>query len=126
MSDPVVHFELPADDLERAQRFYREAFGWAMNAMPQMGYVLASTTETDERGRPREVGAINGGMLRRQAPITAPIVTVQVASIDEAGRRVEELGGEMLIGRQPVADMGFSAYVRDTEGNVIGLWENAS
>ena len=51
MSDPIVHFELPADDLDRAQRFYREGFGWTLNAMPGMGYVLVSTTPTDEQAR---------------------------------------------------------------------------
>src|SRR5437868_1315493 len=125
MSDPVVHFELPADDLERAQGFYREAFGWTLNAMPQMGYVLVSTTPTNEQGVPQQPGAINGGMLARQDPVTAPVITIQVASIDQAAQRVEQLGGALVSGRQPVGDMGFAAYFRDTEGNVVGLWENA-
>jgi len=125
MSDPVVHFELPADDLERAQGFYREAFGWRTNAVPQMGYVLVSTSATGDDGAPQRPGEIDGGMLGRHEPVTAPIITIQVASIDQAAQRIEQLGGVVVQGKQAVGDMGFSAYFRDTEGNVVGLWQNA-
>jgi len=123
--DKVVHFELPADDVERAQAFYREAFGWQMNSMPGMGYTLVSTTPTDENGAPSEPGGINGGMLARQAPITAPLITIGVGDIDAALATVEKLGGSVALGKQPVGDMGFSAYFADPEGNVVGLWQNA-
>jgi predicted enzyme related to lactoylglutathione lyase len=62
---------------------------------------------------------------RSVSPSPGPLVVVDVPSIDEALRRIGELGGETVLGRQPVGTMGFSAYVRDTEGNVIGLWETA-
>ena len=121
--DKVVHFEVPFDDGERATTFYREAFGWQLNAMPQFQYVLATTTPTDEQGSPIESGGVNGGLLHRQGPITAPVITIGVADLDEALARVEKLGGTVAIGRQPVGDMGFSAYFHDTEGNLIGLWQ---
>lgn len=121
----VVHFELPADDEERARTFYRDAFGWQMQTMPGMGYTLVSTTPTDEQGRPTEVGGINGGMLARQGPITAPIITIEVDDVDAALARIEELGGKTALGRQVVGEMGFSAYFVDPEGNVVGLWQNA-
>jgi predicted enzyme related to lactoylglutathione lyase len=123
--DKVVHFEVPFDDGERATAFYREAFGWQLNSMPQMQYTLVTTTPTDDRGNLAEAGGINGGMLHRQGPITAPVITIGVDDIDESLARIEKLGGRVAIGRQPVGDMGFSAYVHDTEGNLIGLWENA-
>jgi len=123
--DKVVHFEVPFDDGERATTFYREAFGWQLNSMPQMQYTLVTTTSTDEQGRPSEVGGINGGMLRRQGPITAPVITIGVEDLDDALARVEKLGGSVAIGRQQVGDMGYSAYFRDTEGNLVGLWQNA-
>jgi len=125
MSDPVVHFELPTDDLSRAQSFYRDAFGWKLNAMPEMGYVLASTAEVDEQGRPSQPGAINGGMLARGEPVSAPSITIGVASVDQALARIEQLGGSVVQGRQAVGSMGFAAYFRDPEGNVLGLWESA-
>jgi uncharacterized protein len=123
--DKVVHFEVPFDDGERASTFYREAFGWQLSPMPQFRYVMVTTTPTDEQGRPGEAGGINGGMLARQGPIKAPVITIGVADLDDAIARIEKLGGTVAIGREPVGDMGFSAYVHDTEGNLIGLWQNA-
>jgi predicted enzyme related to lactoylglutathione lyase len=123
--DKVVHFEVPFDDGERATSFYREAFGWQLNAMPQFQYVMTTTTPTDGQGRPAEAGAINGGMLRRQGPITAPVITIGVDDIDESLAQIEKLGGKTAIGKQPVGEMGHSAYFHDTEGNLIGLWQNA-
>lgn len=122
--DKVVHFEIPADNLERAQGFYRQAFGWALNSVPGMGYTLVQTTESGKDGSPAEPGAINGGMLARQAPITNPVITVQVDSIDDSIKQIEKLGGRVVRGKQPVGDMGFAAYFRDTEGNVVGLWQS--
>lgn len=122
--DKVVHFEIPADNLERAQGFYRQAFGWAVSSVPGMGYTLVQTTPSGKDGSPAEPGAINGGMLARQAPITNPVVTIEVASIDDSLKQIEKLGGRAVRGKQPVGDMGFAAYVRDTEGNVVGLWQS--
>ncbi len=123
--DKVVHFEVPFDDGPRAANFYREAFGWQLNSMPQMQYTMVTTTDTDEQGRPAEAGGINGGMLAKLGPITAPVITIGVEDLDDAIARVEKLGGKVAIGRQGVGDMGFSAYFHDTEGNLIGLWQNA-
>ena len=123
--DRVVHFEVPFDDADRAHAFYREAFDWQLLSMPDMGYTLVTTTPADESGQPAEPGSIDGGMLARQGPITAPVIVVGVDDLDDALARVEKLGGSVAIGRQPVGDMGFAAYVNDTEGNLIGLWQNA-
>ncbi|HEV2087490.1 MAG TPA: VOC family protein [Cryptosporangiaceae bacterium] len=126
MSGKVVHFEIPADDVERARDFYREAFGWTIRSMPGMDYSLVGTTPSDENGMPTEVGGINGGMLTRQPPITAPVIVVDVADIDATLTAVEKLGGAVTRGREPVGDMGFAAYLTDPEGNVIGLWQTAA
>jgi predicted enzyme related to lactoylglutathione lyase len=123
--DKVVHFEIPFDDGDRATAFYREVFDWGINSMPQMQYSLVTTTPTGEDGSPTEVGGINGGMLARQDPITAPVITIGVADLDESLAKIEKLGGKVTRGRQPVGDMGFAAYFQDTEGNLIGLWQNA-
>jgi predicted enzyme related to lactoylglutathione lyase len=125
MSGKVVHFEIPADDVERAQRFYGEAFGWQLQPIPQMDYTMVTTAPSDENG-PTEPGAINGGMLRRQGPITAPVIVIDVDDIDAALTRVEQLGGKTAAGRQAVGDMGFSGYFHDSEGNLIGLWQSAT
>jgi uncharacterized protein len=123
MSGRVVHFEIPADDLTRAESFYRDAFGWEINSIPGMGYTLVSTTPSTQTG-PSEPGAINGGMLVRQVPITAPVVTIEVDDIDTALKAIAGLGGHTVRERMPVGDMGFAAYFADTEGNIVGLWES--
>jgi predicted enzyme related to lactoylglutathione lyase len=123
--DRIVHFEIPADDLARAKKFYSTVFGWKMNEMPEMEYVLVGTVESDQNGMPKEPGAINGGMMERQEPVKAPVITISVKSIDEAAKTIEKHGGKMIRPKMPVGDMGFAAYFKDTEGNVIGLWQNA-
>lgn len=123
--DKVVHFEIPADNLARAKKFYNTVFGWKMNEMPQMEYVLVGTAESDENGMPKEPGAINGGMMERQDPVKSPVITINVKSIDQAAATIEKNGGKVIRPKMPVGDMGFAAYFKDTEGNVIGLWQNA-
>jgi predicted enzyme related to lactoylglutathione lyase len=125
MSGRVVHFEIPFDDGARARDFYREAFGWDLQELPEMSYTMVTSGPSGEQG-PTEPGYINGGMLQREgAPAAGPVVTIAVDNIDAALETIEKLGGSAVVGRTPVADMGFSAYFRDSEGNVIGLWENA-
>ncbi|SEP30246.1 VOC family protein [Trujillonella endophytica] len=126
MSGRVVHFEIPVDDGERARTFYARAFGWQVQPMPGMGYTLLSTGPSDEQG-PTEAGFVNGGMLARADSVApGPVIVVDVASIDDALARIGELGGSTVSGRTPVGEIGFAAYVRDPEGNVVGLWETAT
>jgi predicted enzyme related to lactoylglutathione lyase len=126
MSGRVVHFEIPFDDGDRARRFYGEAFGWQLQSIPTMGYTLVTTGPSSDRG-PTEPGFVNGGMMARSAsPSPAPVLVVDVDSIDKALARIGELGGTTILEKQVVGEMGFSAYVRDPEGNVIGLWETAA
>ena len=121
----VVHFEIPFDDADRASSFYSECFGWELMPMPEMGYVLVSTGPNGEQG-PSEPGFINGGMLKRERDWTAPNVVIDVPNLEEALKTVEEHGGKTVVERQAVGDMGFSAYFRDSEGNLVGLWETAA
>lgn len=125
MSGRVVHFEIPYDDGDRARSFYKEAFGWQVQHLPEMDYSMVTTGPTGDRGA-TEPGYINGGLLPRPASQSgSPVVVVDVESIDVALERIAELGGSTAQGKLPVGDMGFSAYVRDPEGNVVGLWEAA-
>ena len=124
MSGRVVHFELPFDDRERASAFYAEAFGWSINPLPEMHYVLATTGPSDQ-GPPGEPGFINGGLLERSEPVSAPVVTLEVDDLDDALATVERLGGRTVSEKQAVGEMGFSAYFADPEGNVMGLWQSA-
>ncbi|MCE8429661.1 MAG: VOC family protein [Candidatus Methanoperedens sp.] len=121
--DKVVHFEIPVDDLERAQKFYKTVFGWKMESVPGMEYILIETTPVDDKGMPKEQGAINGGMMKRQRPVTSPIITISVEDIDDAMKNVKKMGGEMVRGKMQVGDMGYAAYFKDLEANIIGLWQ---
>lgn len=127
MSGKVVHFEIPFDDGDRARKFYGDTFGWQVMQVPDMDYTIVMTGPTDPEKGPTEPGFINGGMFARseQFPGKGPNIVIDVASIDEALRKVEEAGGKIAGERMQVGDMGFAAYFTDTEGNLIGLWENA-
>jgi uncharacterized protein len=94
--------------------------------MPDMGYAMVSTTATDEQGAPSEPGAINGGMLKRESPVTTPVITIEVDDIDRALETINSLGGSTVRPKMPVMDIGFAAYFRDCEDNLMGLWQNAS
>jgi uncharacterized protein len=125
MSGRVVHFEIPADDLARAQDFYKQAFGWNIAPMPDMSYTIVSTTPTNDQGMPTDPGAINGGMMQREEPTTTPVITIDVDDIDKALEKIGTLGGSTVQAKQPVMDMGFAAYFKDSEGNLMGLWQSA-
>jgi uncharacterized protein len=124
MSGRVVHFEIPFADGERAQAFYRDTFGWTIQAMPEMDYVLVSTGPSDQ-GPPSEPGFVNGGMLQRSEAITSPVVVIDVDDIEATLSDVEARGGATVVGKQDVGGMGSSAYFTDPEGNLVGLWQNA-
>ena len=125
--DRVVHFEIPADDVPRASEFYRSIFGWNLMDMSGQGmdYTLVMTTAVNEQQTPTEPGAINGGMMPRSADLAAPVITVEVASIDDALSRIGGAGGSVVQPRQEIPGMGAFAYFRDSEGNTLGLWETA-
>jgi len=121
--DKVVHFEIPADDIERAQRFYKSVFNWKMDAVPDMEYIMIGTTPVDENHMPEEPGSINGGMMKRQHPVTSPVITISVRNMEDAMKKVKKMGGEIVREKFQVGDMGYAAYFKDTEGNIIGLWQ---
>ena len=125
MSARVVHFEIPYDDGERSRTFYSAVFDWEMTEMPGMNYTLIVSGPSGDQG-PTEPGYINGGMMERQEPFMSPNLVVEVESIEESLKAVNKAGGTTVSGREPVGDMGFAAYFKDTEGNLVGLWENAA
>lgn len=125
MSGEVCHFEVPADKPERARKFYETTFGWKMQHMPEFDYTMLSTGKVDENGMPKEPGFINGGMGKREGPLSHPVFTIMVDEIDHAAKTIEKNGGKMVVKKQPIGDgaMGFTAYFQDSEGNVVGLFQ---
>jgi len=126
--DKVVHFEIPVDDRDRAKEFYSSIFDWDLGDSDMGGgniYTMAGTVATDEKMQPKETGAINGGLMDRTSDLSVPVITIGVDSIDDSLKKVEAGGGSTITPRTPIPNMGAFAYFRDTEGNVIGLWETA-
>lgn len=134
--DPVVHFEMPAKDKQRASNFYSKVFGWQMNQLgPEMGnYLLANTTEVDENRMPKQPGAINGGFFEYQDAegFNAPHLVIAVDNLEEAMQKVEEAGGKIIGGASgpgKIDDIpGVGRYVSfdDSEGNHIGMLQPSS
>ncbi len=130
--NPVVHFELPAEDKKRMADFYTRAFGWQTKQLgPEMGeYVVVTTTESDENG-PRRPGAINGGFFIKTKDNRYPSVVIAVDDIKKAMKGVEEAGGKVLGGSykpgEPDDIPGVGLYVSfiDTEGNRVALLQPA-
>lgn len=126
--DKVIFFEIPVDKPVRARNFYSTVFGWKMNEVPEMHYTQVGTVEADTlgiRGKPKEPGAINGGMVERRELVKTPVITINIENIDEAIRNIEKNGGKVVGPKAPVGNFGFAAYFRDTEDNIIGLWQFA-
>lgn len=123
--NPVVHFEMPAEDRKRMADFYTKVFGWKTQQLGEdMGnYVLATTTDSDENGMPKKPGAINGGFYQKTNDKLAqyPSVVIAVDNIQEHVRNVEKSGGKVL--GEPVNIPGIGMYVSflDTEGNRVGM-----
>jgi len=125
--DKVVHFEIPVDDAAKAKEFYRSAFDWQLEDADMGGgniYTTVTTTPIDEQSRlPTEPGAINGGLMQRTPETPAPVITIGVDAIDDALKKVEAGGGSIVQPRTEISNMGAFAYFKDSEGNVLGLWE---
>ena len=123
----VVHFAIPADDVERAKSFYGSVFGWDLQTMPvgEGEYTTVTTTPIDDTMRPTEPGAINGGLMRRSDRTPSPVITIGVDDIDLSLKEVESAGGSTVTPKTPIPEMGAFAYFKDPEGNVMGLWESS-
>ncbi len=110
----IVHFEIPADDVQRAREFYAKLFGWNIEEMKGMEYWLITTSGKN---------AVNGGMMKRQGPQRGITNYVDVPSVSEHSALVEKLGGKILMPKTAVPGMGYFAVCMDTENNPFGLWE---
>jgi len=123
--NPVVHFEMPAENKKRMTEFYTNAFGWQMQQLgPEMGeYIVVTTSETDANGRPKNPGTINGGFYQKtDDPISHhPSIVIAVDDINESIKKVKKAGGKIL--GEPMDIPGIGKYVSfiDTEGNRLSI-----
>jgi len=123
--NPIVHFEMPAEDTKRMADFYTNAFGWGTQIMGEkMGnYVVVTTSENDDNGRPKMRGTINGGFypVKKDDPPHYPSVVIAVEDIKESIKKVAEAGGKII--GEPVEIQSVGLYVSfiDTEGNRVSI-----
>jgi len=96
--------------------------------MAGVDYTMVGTTEHKSSRRQPRPASIDGGLLLRQPPVRAPTITIRVDDIDRVAKAIVRNGGTIVEPRSPIGDgsLGFAAYFRDSEGNVIGLFERAS
>ncbi len=114
----IVHFEIPADDPERAIKFYEKVFDWQIEKWDgPIEYWLIMTGEEDKPG-------IDGGLARREDPTTGVENTIDVKDLDASLANVKANGGKVIRPRMAVPGVGWMAYIKDTEGNVFGLMES--
>lgn len=121
--DKVIMFEVPVTSVKRAGAFYGAAFGWKIQSWDGSFGII--TVPEDDNWVPKEKGAINGEMYKRERGDKGPIVVVMVASIARTIAKIKKAGGKVVSEKEPYGDWGFYARVKDTEGNVFGLWEHA-
>jgi uncharacterized protein len=123
--NPVVHFEMPFEDAKRMADFYTKTFGWQSQHMgEQMGnYVTVATTESDQNGRPKMPGAINGGFFPKRTDDAAqyPTVVISVPDIKESIKKISEAGGKVTSDPVEIPGIGWYAPFTDTEGNRVAL-----
>jgi predicted enzyme related to lactoylglutathione lyase len=119
----VQFFEIPADNLERAKKFYGNLFGWKMKNFDNnttnldSEYLMFETA--DENGKP----GIGGGMMKRQHPQQMICNFVTVRSIDECSAKVEQLGGKILVPKMAAKGHGYFVVCSDTESNHFGIFQ---
>ena len=123
--DRVCHFEVPYSDKERMEKFYGNVFGWQFSETPgEMPYTFAFTTDVDEQFMPKQAGGINGGTYPRgDEGATSPVIVIEVQSCEERINEIQSAGGSKVMGPIEVGDMGIYAQVKDTEDNIIALWQ---
>ncbi len=122
MNKTIIHFEIPADDVEKLKSFYEKLFGWKFiySEMPGMPYWMIQTVPTDEEGMLLEQG-VNGGMYKRDNQLQIPTNWIQVDDIDAHTKKLEKLGGKMIFPKMEIPGVGWTAVGLDTEGNQVAM-----
>ena len=114
-----VHFEIHASDPAKVAAFYATVFGWKITHLPELTYWLIDTGEGD---------GINGGIVERRGPrpaednpVNAFVCSIGISSVDDYVTRALKAGGTMALPKMTIPGVGYQAYVKDTDGNILGL-----
>jgi predicted enzyme related to lactoylglutathione lyase len=118
----IIHFEIPANDVEKIKKFYSELFGWKIEKLGNMEYYSVTTVPMDEKGNLLRPG-VNGGLYKKEQPQQQPLNYIYVESVDEYSKKISGLGGKILVSKMEVSGMGWFAVAQDPEGNTFGIFE---
>lgn len=118
-----IHFEIHAENTQRAIEFYTKMFGWQFSQWGTEPYWLVKTGEKGEPG-------IDGGLVPRRGPgpaemaaVNAFVCTIDVTDLDAIVKRLVDVGGSVALPKMPVPTVGWLAYGKDTEGNIFGMMQ---
>ncbi len=125
MDHTVVHFEIPANDVEKLKAFYTELFGWKIKKYAgPIEYWTIETVPVDKKMEPARPG-VNGGLFKKEHPENKPVNYISVESIDKYIDKVKALGGRILQQKQEVPGVGWVAIALDPEHNQIAMLQPA-
>ncbi len=121
----VVHFEITADEPQRAKKFYGDVFDWKFQETGKEfgNYIMAMTAPTDENGMNKTPATINGGIMKKDATAKQTIITVAVTNLDETLAKVKNNGGKVISEKVEIPGVGHYCRIEDTEGNVVSLMQ---
>jgi len=124
MKNPMVYFEIYANDPKALAGFYTELFDWKVEASPGMeGYLTVKTVDVDAKGKP-DVAGINGGIMKSPGPGAPSVINyVGVDSVDGALEKAQRLGAKVMKAKSAVPQMGYFAILTDPQGNPFALWQ---
>ena len=122
-----VHFEIHAEDPQRALDFYTAVFGWKYSRWGEQEYWLIDTKDGDQAG---DQPGIDGAIIKRQGPaptegqaVNAYAIIIEVEDLDALVKKINDNGGHITVAKMPVNSMGWVAYAKDTEGNLFGMMQ---
>jgi predicted enzyme related to lactoylglutathione lyase len=123
----VIHFEIHAEDPRRAIKFYETVFAWTFHRWPgPVEYWLVTTGSKEEPGIDGGLVLRRGGAPAEGQPVNAYVCTLDVSDVDAAVTAARSAGGSVAVPKMAVAGVGWLAYVKDTEGNILGLMQTDS
>ena len=122
--NPVVHFEIYADDPEKLAKFYTSLFDWTIDPMQGMDYWYIKTVETDAKGMATQAGGINGGLMKRPPGYEGAWINyINVESIEDSIARAEKLGAQVMKRKTAVPGIGWFAILTDPQRNPFAIWK---
>jgi hypothetical protein len=126
----IVHFEIPANNPEKLSEFYKNLFGWKVQKTPMgaMGdyYMFETRAGTaQDLEKAQSTAGANGGMMKKMDANQRPVNYVLVESVDEFSKKIQDLGGKIIVPKTPIPNMGAFAIGLDPEGNQVGIFESS-